>query len=360
MTASEPISSPASVGRANRSIRSLVAARHEVRQRDAVGEQRGAQPAGSAGVDQLLGEDGDVDRVPAGAARLLGEADAEQPGVGRLAVQLARDLLRPLPVGQVRHDLPLGEVPRQRPQRPALVGLARRRRAARRSWPRHGRAVWASTRRDANVPSSLLSSDARKAVTRRSRAEPGPHGLHDHRRSSRPSATASPGGPPTSSLPGAAERDRDGHLGPGDLEVAGRAGPGRAADPGGVRRGRRVHRRRLPGQRGDRRGRPGRRAHALARRALGHRLAADRAARLRGTQAPLAARPVRRHLHGLVGVDRAGGRLRRIGAEDDRGARRRRVGAERQQDLHHQRADRRRLHGARARPGSAAPRRPPS
>ena len=99
-----------------------VAAGHEMRQGDAVGEQRGTQAAGAAGLDQLLGEDGDVDRVPAGATCLFGEPDAQQPGIGCLAVQFPRHLLGAFPVGQVRHDLALREVPGQLTQRPSLVG----------------------------------------------------------------------------------------------------------------------------------------------------------------------------------------------------------------------------------------------
>ena len=48
-----------------------------------------------------------VEQVAAAAADLLGEADAEQAELGRGAVQRARHLAGPLPVGQVRHDLPV-------------------------------------------------------------------------------------------------------------------------------------------------------------------------------------------------------------------------------------------------------------
>jgi hypothetical protein len=56
-----------------------------VRERDAVGEQRGDDAARAATEQHLLGDDRGVDRVTALAADLLREGDAEQPGAANVA-----------------------------------------------------------------------------------------------------------------------------------------------------------------------------------------------------------------------------------------------------------------------------------
>ena len=66
-----------------------VARGDHVRHRDTDGEQRGEHPAGSPGLVQFLADDRHIDRVAAVTADVLGEADAEQAGRGRLATQVA-------------------------------------------------------------------------------------------------------------------------------------------------------------------------------------------------------------------------------------------------------------------------------
>ena len=66
-------------------------------------------PAGAPGLVQFLADDHGVGRVAAVAADLLGEADAEQAGLGGCAVQVARQFAGPLPLVDVRQDLAFGE-----------------------------------------------------------------------------------------------------------------------------------------------------------------------------------------------------------------------------------------------------------
>ncbi len=101
----------------------------QVRQADAVREQRGDQAGGAAGEDQLLRDDHRIDGVATGTARGLGEADAEQPRLRGRRVERQRQRALLLPRGQVGEDLPLGEPARRGPQRAALLAVPVRHRA---------------------------------------------------------------------------------------------------------------------------------------------------------------------------------------------------------------------------------------
>src|SRR3954449_4606040 len=94
-----------------------VTARDQMRQRDAVREQRREQAARCPGVEQLLGDGRRVDGVAALATCVLGKRDAEQSCCGGLGVQLARQFAGTLPLVEVRADLGLGEPPDCRAQR---------------------------------------------------------------------------------------------------------------------------------------------------------------------------------------------------------------------------------------------------
>ena len=66
-------------------------------------------PPGDPGVVHFLADDHGVGAVAALAADGLGEAGAEQSRLGRLAVQVARQLADPLPLVDVRQHLAFGE-----------------------------------------------------------------------------------------------------------------------------------------------------------------------------------------------------------------------------------------------------------
>ena len=59
--------------------------------------------------------------VPARAAVLLGHGQAEEPDLAELADDRPVDLLGPVPVAHVGHDLTVDEVPRQLTQGGLLI-----------------------------------------------------------------------------------------------------------------------------------------------------------------------------------------------------------------------------------------------
>src|SRR5690625_587663 len=96
------------------------AGRHDVRESDTVGEQRGYQARRPSRFDDRLGHHGRVDDGAALAADALGISDAEEPDAGGALVELARYLAGILPLGEVRKDLALGESGRALAQRVAF------------------------------------------------------------------------------------------------------------------------------------------------------------------------------------------------------------------------------------------------
>jgi hypothetical protein len=70
---------------------------------------------------QLLEHEDVREEVRARAAVLLGDADAHQPELGELGVELAREVVLAIPLGRVRLDLLAGEVARQRLDLPLVL-----------------------------------------------------------------------------------------------------------------------------------------------------------------------------------------------------------------------------------------------
>ena len=97
----------------------------DVRQRDAVREQRRDDPARAAAEQDLLGDDRRVHRVASPSAELLGERDAEQAGVGEHGVQRAGQLAVALPLRHVGRHLPGHQVTGERSQGEPLRGRPR-------------------------------------------------------------------------------------------------------------------------------------------------------------------------------------------------------------------------------------------
>ena len=100
--------------RGHEALALLLGAEREDRQR--AGARVHCDRDSDAGVRarELL-EDEDVrEEVGAGAAELFRHADAHQPELGELPVQLRREAVLPIPGGRVRLDLGLREVSRER------------------------------------------------------------------------------------------------------------------------------------------------------------------------------------------------------------------------------------------------------
>ena len=103
--ASEPMVSPARVGRTNRSMRSALPLEGDVGQRDAAREQPRHQPAGRTLREHRLLQVDRVEQRTAPAADRLGKGDAQQPLLPGREVELARDLAGVLPLLEVWSDL---------------------------------------------------------------------------------------------------------------------------------------------------------------------------------------------------------------------------------------------------------------
>ena len=71
---------------------------------------------------ELLEHEDVGEEVGAGAAELLGHADAHQPELGELSVELDREAVLAVPGGGVRLDLRLRELTRERLDLPLLGG----------------------------------------------------------------------------------------------------------------------------------------------------------------------------------------------------------------------------------------------
>ena len=115
--ASDPIVSPARVGRTNRSTRSALPRRDDVRQRDAAGEQRRQQARGRPGLGERLGHRQRVEERPAGAAELLGDAEPEQP-------ELAPPARAARAAPTRRPPTPAGAAPPRPARTPARVSIS--------------------------------------------------------------------------------------------------------------------------------------------------------------------------------------------------------------------------------------------
>src|SRR6185295_13247000 len=98
------------------------------RQADRVREQARHQAA-AAGARDLLGRDQAQPHRRRRPAVRLGIAEADQPGVGGLAIELAREAAGLVPRVDVRRDLALDEAPRAGAERVELGGVERRCRA---------------------------------------------------------------------------------------------------------------------------------------------------------------------------------------------------------------------------------------
>ena len=92
----------------------LVAAEGEQRQRAGRGVHRDRDADAGVRARELLEHEHVREEVRAGAAVLLGHADAEQPELGELPEQRRRERVRPVPLGRVRGDLGGGELARER------------------------------------------------------------------------------------------------------------------------------------------------------------------------------------------------------------------------------------------------------
>ena len=91
----------------------LVGPEREYRQRDGARVHRDRHPHAGVGARELLQHEDVREEVRARATVLLGDAHAHEPELGELRDQLVREPMVAVPVGRVRDDLRLGELPGQ-------------------------------------------------------------------------------------------------------------------------------------------------------------------------------------------------------------------------------------------------------